>query len=152
MKKQPTPRSAQASKKVITFNALLRELFPNNHAEAKAGILSGYEVKSTLDLTEYQLDEAVAGLQAEKSKRGKEAPPEIRGLRSKCLNAMTDIGVKTSDWAKVNKFCEQPRMLNGKRLYDLSKEELEAFHRKLLAVKAAYKSREQDEKFYAINN
>jgi hypothetical protein len=149
-KKIPLP--AGHSKLIIRFNALLNELYRTNKDEVKEAMLSGYEVSSTKQLDERQLHEVVSALESEKAKRTEPISKPIRIARSKCLGLMTDIGVKTSDWAKVNVFCEQPRMLNGKRLYDLTLDELEAFAKKLHAVKSAYKQREQDEKFYAVNN
>jgi hypothetical protein len=153
MKNPPSPpKSALETKKIVLFNVLLNELYRYNMHEVKAVILEGYGVDSTKKLTPEQLEECILGLQKEKAKRNKEYDKPTRIACSKCLGLMTDIGVKTSDWAKVNAFCEQPRMLNGKRLYDLTLEELEAFAKKLHAVKSAYKQREQDEKFYAVNN
>lgn len=143
---------APASANIIKFNALLRELFPYNHAEAKEGILSGYEVTSTLDLAPAQLAETIEGLEKEKAKRRTEPDRETRQLRSKCLGLMTDIGINTSDWAKVNAFCEKPQVLNGRRLYDLDKEQLEAFRKKLFAIKVEYARRTQDEKHWATHN
>jgi len=141
-----------ASANIIKFNALLRELFPYNHAEAKEGLLSGYQVTSTLDLTPAQLSEVITGLENEKAKRRTEPDRETRQLRSKCLSLMTDIGINTADWARVNAFCEKPQVLNGRRLYDLNKVELEAFRKKLFAIKKEYARRTQDEKFWAANN
>lgn len=141
-----------ASKIIIRFNAMLRELFPNNHAEAKAGILDGHGAASTLGLTEAQLLEIVEWLETERAKRKAEPSRAVRQARSKCLGLLTDIGVNTSDWAKVNKYLEQPRICNGRRLYDLDEAELEALRKKLFAIKSEYSRRAQDEKHWANNN
>jgi hypothetical protein len=140
-----------ASKDIIKFNALLRELYPQNHAEAKEGILSGYGVESTLDLTPEQLTEVVNALQTEKAKRKEEPAREIRLARSKCLGLMDEIGVP-ANWPARNAFCEKPNVLNGKRLYDLDKGALDAFAKKLYAIKAEVKRRQEDEKYWSSNN
>jgi hypothetical protein len=144
-------KSALASKAIIRFNALLRELYPNNHAEAKAGILSGYEVESTKSLTESQLLDIIDGLVNEKSKRMEDVPKSTRILRSRCIAIMDDIGVGT-DWLSRNAFCEKPTVLNKRRLYDLNETELEAFRKKLFAIKGEYERRLADEITWAKSN
>lgn len=137
--------------KIIKFNALLRELYNQNKEEAKEGILSGYGVQSTKDLTEPQLDKILAGLETEKGKRQTDAPPEIRKLRSTALTLLTKIGVDTTNWSRVNNYLEEPRIC-GKRLYDCDKTELDALIKKLHAVKAEYDRRKKEETHWASNN
>lgn len=149
--KKTSPKSALESKQIIAFNAMLRELYPQNKAEVKEGILSGYNVASTKDLTSAQLGEIILALQKEKDKRQAEPSRAIRQARSKCIKLMDEIGIKP-DWPSRNAFCEKPRLLNGRRLYDLTEEELEAFRKKLFAIKAEYARREAEEKTWATLN
>ena len=150
MKKQPT--ATKTDPKVIRFNILINELFPQNKAEAKEGILSGYGVTSSKELTQEQLNEAVAGLEAEKEKRKAPIDKPIQIKRSQCLTLLTKIGIDTTSWPKVNKYLEQPRLLNGKRMYDLDLEGLEALRKKLYNILHVVERRIQDENHWASNN
>ena len=53
--------------------------------------------------------------------------------RSSALHQLQLYGVDTTDWNKVNAFCEQPRIA-GKPFRDLDCEELEALTRKMRAI------------------
>jgi hypothetical protein len=144
-------KSALASKAIIRFNALLGELYPQNKQEVKEAILAGYEVTSTKDLQEYQLFQIIDALVTEKTKRTEDAPKPIRALRHKCLTIMSQMGIDTNNWPRVNDFMLQPRIC-GKLLYECTEDELKALVPKLYAVKAAYDKRIEDEKTWAINN
>lgn len=53
--------------------------------------------------------------------------------RSSALHQLQLYGVDTTDWNKVNAFCEQPRIAS-KPFRDLDCEELEALTRKMRAI------------------
>lgn len=53
--------------------------------------------------------------------------------RSSALHQLQLYGVDTTDWNKVNAFCEQPRIA-GKPFRNLDCEELEALTRKMRAI------------------
>lgn len=150
--KKTVPKSALETKDIVKFNVLLTELYRQNKAEVKETMLEQYDVKSTNDLTPAQLTECIAGLQAEKDKRSENVPKAVRVKRSQCLSLLTKIGLDTTDWPMVNKYLEQPRLLNGKRLYDLDLNGLEALRKKLYAISEVVDKRIQDEKFWASNN
>jgi hypothetical protein len=57
-----------------------------------------------------------------------------RKLRSCCLKLMQQIGVDTSDWARINNFCAHPRIA-GKEFAFINNEELQALSVKLRAIK-----------------
>lgn len=58
---------------------------------------------------------------------------ERKRQRSSALHQLQLYGVDTTDWNKVNAFCEQPRIA-GKPFRDLDCEELEALTRKMRAI------------------
>lgn len=58
---------------------------------------------------------------------------ELRRKRSVCLKLMQQLGVDTTDWARVDNFCMNPR-LAGKPFRKISIEELEDFAVKLRSI------------------
>ena len=58
---------------------------------------------------------------------------ERKRRRSSALHQLQLYGVDTTDWNKVNAFCEQPRIA-GKPFRDLDCEELESLTRKMRAI------------------
>ena len=59
---------------------------------------------------------------------------ELRGKRSVCLKLMQQVGVDTTDWARVDNFCMNPR-LAGKPFRKINIEELEELAVKLRVIK-----------------
>lgn len=59
---------------------------------------------------------------------------ELKRLRSAVLHRMQKMGIDTTDWNVVDKFCEQPRIA-GKRFSQLEPAELEVMIAKLEALK-----------------
>lgn len=59
---------------------------------------------------------------------------ELRRKRSVCLKLMQQIGVDTTDWARVDNFCMNPR-LSGKPFRNISIEEFEELSVKLRTIK-----------------
>lgn len=49
---------------------------------------------------------------------------ELRRKRSLCLNLMQKLGIDTSDWARINDFCSNPR-ISGKAFRQITVDELE---------------------------
>lgn len=58
---------------------------------------------------------------------------EQRKLRSECLKLMQRLGIDTSDWTRVNAFCEDKRIA-GKVFARLNNEELGALSVKLRSI------------------
>lgn len=56
-----------------------------------------------------------------------------RKHRSKCLRLMQKIGIDTTDWTRINAFCEDPRIA-GKVFAKLSNDELEQLSVKLRSI------------------
>ncbi len=67
----------------------------------------------------------------------------IKSKRSAILKRLQKHGIDTTDWRKVNAFLEQPRIA-GKRLYEMSIEEMQNFIRKMESI--LKKDKEQQEK------
>ena len=59
---------------------------------------------------------------------------QLRRKRSVCLKLMQQLGIDTTDWNRVNAFCEDARIA-GKAFRHISIDELEALAVKLRAIK-----------------
>lgn len=59
---------------------------------------------------------------------------ELKRRRSVCLKLMQQVGVDTTDWARVDNFCLHPR-LAGKPFRNISIEELDDLAVKLRTIK-----------------
>ena len=58
---------------------------------------------------------------------------EHRRLRSRCLRQMQQLGIDTTDWTRINAFCQDPRIC-GKPFRQLSQDDLEQLSVKLRAI------------------
>lgn len=58
---------------------------------------------------------------------------ELRRKRSVCLKLMQQLGIDTTDWNRVNEFCNNPRIA-GKPFVQVSTAELEQLAIKLRAI------------------
>ena len=58
---------------------------------------------------------------------------ELRRKRSVCLKLMQQLGIDTTDWNRVNEFCNNPRIA-GKPFVQISTAELEQLAIKLRAI------------------
>ena len=58
---------------------------------------------------------------------------ERRKLRCRCLRQMQKLGIDTTDWTRINAFCQDPRIA-GKVFARLSGSELEALSVKLRSI------------------
>ena len=58
---------------------------------------------------------------------------ELRRKRSVCLKLMQQLGIDTTDWNRVNEFCNNPRIA-GKPFVQISTAELEHLAIKLRAI------------------
>lgn len=58
---------------------------------------------------------------------------ELRRKRSLCLNLMQKLGIDTSDWARINDFCSNPR-ISGKAFRQITVDELEELAVKLRSI------------------
>ena len=70
---------------------------------------------------------------------------ELRRKRSVCLKLMQQLGIDTTDWDRVNAFCEDTRIAN-KLFRKISVDELEELAVKLRAIKRKGGLKEQENK------
>lgn len=75
----------------------------------------------------------------------------IKSLRSSILGRLQRHGIDTTDWARVNQFLQQPRIA-GKRLYDMSIEEMRALIPKLEMILAKETLKKQHEIDLTLKN
>lgn len=59
---------------------------------------------------------------------------ELKRWRSTCLRLMQQMGIDTTDWARVDDFCRNPRIV-GKPFARISQTELEKLSVKLRSIK-----------------
>lgn len=105
--------------------------------EFKEGLVSQFTNKRTTSLKEMtrkEYDTMCDTLEGTTAKLLKSARDTLRRHRSVCLHLMQQIGVDTADWARINNFCQHPRIA-GKPFREISTEELEALAVKLRAIK-----------------
>ena len=69
---------------------------------------------------------------------------EQKKRRSECLRLMQKLGIDTTDWVRINTFCQDPR-ITGKPFARLSNEELEQLSVKLRSIqrKGGLKSKKE---------
>lgn len=65
----------------------------------------------------------------------------LRKARSIALHLMQKMGIDTSDWVRVNEYCQDPRIA-GKLFAALTTDELTELIRKLRAIDAKNKKKE----------
>ena len=58
---------------------------------------------------------------------------EQKKRRSECLRLMQKLGIDTTDWTRINAFCQDPR-ITGKPFARLSNDELEHLSMKLRSI------------------
>ena len=86
------------------------------------------------EMTEREYVEMCEALERLVDPRGKERwLAEQKKLRSSALHQLQKYGVDTTDWTKVNAFCQDARIA-GKPFKDLNFDELAALTRKMRAI------------------
>ncbi|SEF48449.1 hypothetical protein SAMN05216354_0626 [Xylanibacter ruminicola] len=72
------------------------------------------------------------------------AREELRRQRSICLRLMQKLGIDTTDWNRINAFCQDGRIA-GKQFRDITSEELEQLTKKLRSIERKGGLRSLDE-------
>lgn len=138
----PTARQLQAATPVwngnyARFYGLLRQL-PGDHEDIKHQLVLQYTCRRTDSLKEvsrneyYRMCDRLQELVAQNSHQDA-MRVELRRLRSVCLHLMQKLGIDTSDWNRVNAFCQDGRIA-GRQFRDLTTDELELLARKLRSI------------------
>ena len=117
------------------FYALLKQL-PGADKEVLVEQYTGGRTTHLRQMTikEYELMCSVMAQVAGYETRKEALRKELRRKRSVCLKLMQQLGVDTTDWARVDNFCMNPR-LAGKPFRNISIEELEELSVKLRTIK-----------------
>lgn len=104
--------------------------------EFKEGVVSQFtdgRTTSLREMTKKEYDTMCDKLEGATARLLRSVKDEQRKHRSKCLRLMQKIGIDTTDWTRVNAFCEDPRIA-GKVFARLTNEELEQLSVKLRSI------------------
>lgn len=104
--------------------------------EFKEGVVSQFtngRTTSLRDMTRKEYDMMCDKLEGVTAKLIRTAKDVQRKHRSQCLRLMQKLGIDTTDWVRVNAFCEDPRIA-GKVFRRLSNEELDQLAVKLRTI------------------
>lgn len=104
--------------------------------EFKEGVVSQFtngRTTSLREMTRKEYDMMCDKLEGVTAKLIRTAKDEQRKHRSQCLRLMQKLGIDTTDWVRVNAFCEDPRIA-GKVFRRLSNEELDQLAVKLRTI------------------
>lgn len=113
------------------FYASLNRLPGGNTEDMKETLVSSFTDGRTTSLKEMTQKEYDAMCSALEERTGWKE--QLRKKRSVCLKLMQKAGIDTTDWQRVNAFCEDPRIA-GKVFSQLSNEELEQLSVKLRSI------------------
>lgn len=115
------------------FYAAFNKLpYEGDREEFKQQVVGQYTWGRTGSLREMTREEYDACCDAlERMSGGRD---EQRKRRSVCLKLMQELGVDTTDWPRINAFCEHPKIA-GKVFAKLTIEELKALSVKLRSIK-----------------
>lgn len=147
--KTQNPNAARLRK----FRTLAGPKGANLSADDYEAMLAGQGVTSSKDLTWHQLDALCEALEAIVAKR-REAPVEMRRLRSRAIVLLTQMGIykDTSSWPRVNTYLRNPRIA-GKTLFEIEDlEEAQALVRKLSKLAKAAAEQQEETKRLELNN
>jgi hypothetical protein len=128
--------------KIRIFHSLLHY---THMRDAKEGLLAGYNALSSKELTNRQLDELIGYLRDILDKQTEQKGAFRRKLMHQCLKLISDIGVNTKDWNKVNEFMLN-RHVCGRHLYELDTDQLIEFKKKLYAILAKVNENKEKER------
>ena len=114
------------------FYASFNQLpYSGDREEFKKQIVRQYTWNRTESLREMTVNEYTACCDGLEQLTGRK--DELKKKRSQCLKLMQQIGIDTSDWARINNFCQHPRIA-GKPFYKITLNELEALSVKLRSI------------------
>ncbi len=104
--------------------------------EFKESVVSQFtdgRTTSLREMTRKEYDTMCARLEADIAHLLQGARNEKRKRRSTCLRLMQKLGIDTTDWTRINAFCEDPRIA-GRPFGRLSTDELEQLSVKLRSI------------------
>ena len=141
------------SRNYARFYVLLNRLPTADRDELKATLVSQYtggRTESLREMTNKEYDAMCEAMQQmDKNYKAREAyREELRRKRSTVLKLLQKQGIDTTDWDRVDTYCENPRIA-GKRFARLTTEELEAVAVKLRIIQR--KEREKNTDYSQLN-
>lgn len=112
--------------------------YDGDREELKKSIVMQYtrnRTDSLREMTRKEYEVCCATLEklSGQDERRQKLRDELRWQRSVCLKLMQKLGIDTSDWARINDFCRQPRIA-GKPFARITTEELEQLAVKLRSI------------------
>ena len=113
------------------FYASLNRLSGGNTEDIKETLVSSFTDGRTTSLKEMTQKEYNAMCASLEERTGMKE--QLKKKRSLCLKLMQKAGIDTTDWQRVNAFCEDPRIA-GKVFARLTSEELEKLSVKLRSI------------------
>lgn len=119
-------------KKFGRFFALLKRMpyrIDENERHSMIVLATGGRTNSLREMTQAEYKQLCDGLEF----RQRRATTVLRHRRSCVLHQMQKMGVDTTDWARIDALCMDPRIA-GKRFAQLSIEELTALDKKLRGI------------------
>lgn len=133
------------------FYVLLNRLPTEDRDELKASLVSQYtggRTESLREMTNKEYDALCDAMQQmDKSYKAREIyREELRKKRSAVLKLMQKQGIDTTDWNRVDAYCENPRIA-GKRFIKLTTEELETVAIKLRIIQRKEREKNNSNQF-----
>lgn len=125
------------------YAALKRSPGYGDEEERKRTLVQTYTQGRTTHLHEMTHREYAAMCQA--LEQSQDYVTRRKRQRSIALHIMQRMGIDTSDWARINDFCQNSRIC-GKNFGNLSIEELMALQKKLRAIERAGGLRREEQK------
>lgn len=118
------------------YNSFNRLPYEGDREEFKKDIVLQYtwnRTDSLREMTKKEYDDCCCALEKLTGQDGWRPKEELRRRRSACLHLMQQMGIDTTDWARINDFCRNPRIA-GKPFRQITAEELEDLVVKLRAI------------------
>lgn len=130
------------------FYVLLSRMPAPDKEELKASLVSQYtagRTESLREMTAKEYDAMCDALQqADSGYKAREiARAELRRRRSAVLHQLQLMGIDTTDWDRVNAYCQQPRIA-GKEFRRLTVDELDTLSIKLRIIRRKDKEKNTD--------
>lgn len=113
------------------FYALLSRLGGGDREDLKETLVSSFTDGRTTHLHEMTQKEYNAMCESLEERTGWKE--QLKKKRSLCLKLMQKAGVDTTDWARINDFCRNPKIA-GKVFAQLGVKDLDALQVKLRAI------------------
>jgi len=139
----------ERNKKLQQLHVMLIKL---GAIDCKGDLLSDYNVSSSRDLSDRDLDALLERVQNGASNRHS-SDPNIKAWRSNVLVNLTKYGIYSTpaDWKRVNAFLLDKR-ISGKLLYEMGVAEMQALCKKLIAMTKARQNKQLSEIYQAVHN